>query len=449
MSEHGADPRLQAVIHDEASGALARGLAAMATTGIMGSLYALFLSLPRPALRWPASSVLILSLIGLSIAGLAWRRRLSVRAMRFTLLAYVSWPFFALLLSEASAPLGLATFLFGPIPTIIIVLVVLTGLTLDPRLSRMAGALGAALTFVAHALGRARLEALTGLDDDLHYELADAGVAALRSIVVLGAGFLTAAAAETSQRLIQRVRDEEASRQSLNRLFGQYVSAEVRDKVVREGGHPRGERHVVAVLFSDLRGFTSWSERTPPAEVVERLNQYFDRMVAAIDAHGGTVDKFIGDAVMAVFGGVRQLDRPADAALAAARAMRRELDALNAQWTGAGLPPLDNGIGVHFGEVLQGPIGAASRKEFTVIGDTVNTASRIEGTTRELGVGIVLSADAARALSPTLQEGLRPLGEVQLKGKTRIVAVFAGDEAPRVDVRVGEKAAGSEPRVEP
>jgi class 3 adenylate cyclase len=224
------------------------------------------------------------------------------------------------------------------------------------------------------------------------------------------------------------VRDEEGQRQQLNRLFGQYVSDDVRDKVVREGGLTTGERHVVAVLFSDLRGFTTWSEKTAPAEVVHRLNQYFDRMVAAIDANGGTVDKFIGDAVMAVFGGVRDLERPADAALQAARAMREELVKLNEQWARAGLPPLDNGIGVHFGEVLQGPIGAASRKEFTVIGDTVNTASRLESATKELVAGVVLSAAAAEALSPGLRETLRPLGEVTLKGKAQPVAVFSGDD---------------------
>ncbi len=430
MTAPGSDPELDAVIHDEASRALARGTVAFSITGVVGSIVALGLSIARPALRWPASSVALIAAFGFTLAWLAHKRKLSTGAMRAGLLAFISLPFFSLVSAESSAPLGTATFLFGPIAQIFIVLVILTGLTFDARLSRMAGIWGAVLSFAAHAVGQARLAALPGLDDDLQFELADPGIAFLRSLVVVGAGFLTAAAASTSLRLIRRVRDEEGRRQQLNRLFGQYVSDEVRDKVVREGGLSTGERHVVAVLFSDLRGFTTWSEGTAPAEVVHRLNQYFDRMVAAIDAHGGTVDKFMGDAVMAVFGGVKALERPADAALLAARAMREELDTLNQQWARAGLPPLDNGIGVHFGEVLQGPIGAASRKEFTVIGDTVNTASRLESATKELGAGIVLSAAATSALSPSLREGVAPLGEVALKGKAQPVAVFAGDLAP-------------------
>jgi class 3 adenylate cyclase len=391
---------------------------------------ALGISISRPALRWPAGSVVVIAVYGFLLAWLAHRRRLSVPMMRGGLLVYLTLPFFALVTSEMSAPLGTATFLFGPIAQIFVVLVILTGLTFDERLSRMAGIWGAVLSFASHAVGQRQLAAIQGLDDDLKFDLADPGIAFLRSLVVVGAGFLTGAAASTSLRLLRRVRDEEGQRQELNRLFGQYVSDDVRDKVVREGGLTTGERHVVAVLFSDLRGFTTWSEKTAPAEVVQRLNQYFDRMVAAIDAHGGTVDKFIGDAVMAVFGGVRNLERPADAALLAARAMREELVKLNEQWARQGLPPLDNGIGVHFGEVLQGPIGASSRKEFTVIGDTVNTASRLESATKELGAGVVLSAAAADALSPALRETVRPLGEVALKGKAQPVAVFSGDLKP-------------------
>lgn len=430
MAAPAPDPELDRVIHDEASRALARGTVAFSVTGGVGSLVALGISLSRPAIRWPSTSVLLMAAFGFVLAWLAHRRKLSVPMMRAGLLVFVTLPFLSLLSSRWSAPLGTATFLFGPIPQIFVVLVIMTGLTFDARLSRMAGAWAAVMSFAAHAVGSGALAGLQGLDDDLKFELADPGIAFLRSLVVVGAGFLTGAAAETSKRLLRRVRDEESQRQSLNRLFGQYVSDDVRDKVVREGGLTSGERHVVAVLFSDLRGFTTWSEQTKPAEVVERLNQYFDRMVAAIDANGGTVDKFIGDAVMAVFGGVRPLERPADAALAAARAMREELARLNEQWTRAGLPPLDNGIGVHFGEVLQGPIGAANRKEFTVIGDTVNTASRLESATKELGAGVVLSQAAADALSAELRATLRPLGEVALKGKAQPVSVFSGDASP-------------------
>ncbi len=183
----------------------------------------------------------------------------------------------------------------------------------------------------------------------------------------------------------------------------------------------RGERRRVAVLFSDLRGFTSFSEGKEPAVVVDRLNQYFDRMVDAISRNGGTVDKFIGDAVMATFGGLIPVDNPAVAALNASLAMRAELKTLNEEWGKQGLSPLDNGIGVHFGDVLQGPIGSSTRKEFTVIGDVVNTASRLESVTKELGCPVVFSAVAREHLPEAQRATLTPLGDIKLKGKAEAV----------------------------
>jgi class 3 adenylate cyclase len=158
--------------------------------------------------------------------------------------------------------------------------------------------------------------------------------------------------------------------------------------------------------------------------VVERLNQYFDRMVSAITKHGGTVDKFIGDAVMATFGGLIVVDNPSEAALAAAMEMRTALAALNQEWALAGIPALDNGIGVHFGQVLQGPIGSQTRKEFTVIGDVVNIASRLESATKELGHPVVFSAAAVEALPEAKRAALKPLGEVALKGRKEPVRVY-------------------------
>ncbi|HEX7836994.1 MAG TPA: protein kinase [Kofleriaceae bacterium] len=185
-----------------------------------------------------------------------------------------------------------------------------------------------------------------------------------------------------------------------------------------------GEHKVVAVLFSDLRGFASLSEGGGAAEVVEQLNQYFDRMVRAITAHGGTVDKFIGDAVLAVFGGAMPLASAAEAALDAALAMRLELRELNQQRKAAGLAPLDNGIGIDFGEVLYGSIGSADRKELTVLGDVVNTASLLEAVTKELQTPIVVSDAVAAALSPERRLGLTSFVSVKLKGRKQPVTVY-------------------------
>jgi class 3 adenylate cyclase len=208
------------------------------------------------------------------------------------------------------------------------------------------------------------------------------------------------------------------SRDFVRRVFGQFVSAEVRDKIISEKNRLVGERKQVAVLFSDIRSFTAYSERNEPEQIVRQLNEYFERMVQCISAEGGTVDKFFGDAVMAVFGGLVDLENECDSALRAALAMRTSLAELNATWREAGIPEFDNGIGLHFGPVLQGTIGSSKRKEFTIIGDTVNLSARLESLTKDYDEQSVLcSADFAGRLSADLRGRLVELGQVPIRGR--------------------------------
>jgi len=147
-------------------------------------------------------------------------------------------------------------------------------------------------------------------------------------------------------------------------------------------------------------------------------------MVEAVAKSGGVVDKFIGDAVMAVFGGVLPLVDPCAAALEAARQMRARLATLNASWREAGLEPLDNGIGLHAGEVLMGAIGSRRRKNFTVIGDVVNTAARVEGLTRQLPEPILLTGAVWQHLSDEQRRGCVPRGSHKVKGRVAEVEIY-------------------------
>jgi len=149
--------------------------------------------------------------------------------------------------------------------------------------------------------------------------------------------------------------------------------------------------------------------------------------VAAVHKAGGVVDKFIGDAVMATFGAVHPLDSPEAAAVEAAAGMRQGLEALNEKWRAQGLPTFDNGVGLHAGELVVGPIGSEARKDFTVIGDTVNTASRLESQCKELGVHVVVSDAVHQRLPEAAQARFRALGEVTVKGKAAAVKVWGAD----------------------
>jgi adenylate cyclase len=147
-------------------------------------------------------------------------------------------------------------------------------------------------------------------------------------------------------------------------------------------------------------------------------------MAVAVAAHGGVIDKFLGDAVLAVFGGGVPLASPAEAALDAALAMRRALHALNQGWIAAGLAPLDNSIGLEFGEVLYGSVGSTGHKAVTVLGEVVNTAALLEARTRALAVPILMSEALAVALPPARRAALTPLGEVELRRSAPPMAVF-------------------------
>ncbi len=182
------------------------------------------------------------------------------------------------------------------------------------------------------------------------------------------------------------------------------------------------------ILFSDIRGFTRSCEEHPPEEIVTRLNEYFDEMVAAIINEGGVVDKFIGDAVMATFGGLLDLEDPGLSAVKAARQMRHRLEGLNKRWAVGGHRSFDNGIGLHLGEVIQGPIGAEHRKDFTVIGDPVNIASRLEGLTRTTDESILVSDALYTDLPASIRQSCQSQGSFQLKGRTGEVQVWSVPE---------------------
>lgn len=179
------------------------------------------------------------------------------------------------------------------------------------------------------------------------------------------------------------------------------------------------------VLVSDLRGFTAYAEHAPPGEVLAFLNRVQGGFAAAVREHGGTVDKFMGDGMLAVFGAPEALSGHAGRALAAARAMLALTATLNEERTLRGEPDIRVGIGIHTGEIIVGCLGSGARLELTIIGDAVNAASRLEGNTKDLGVDLLIS-EAAAILTGQLGVSslLRPAGEFCLRGRQQPLKVF-------------------------
>jgi adenylate cyclase len=178
----------------------------------------------------------------------------------------------------------------------------------------------------------------------------------------------------------------------------------------------------MSVLFSDIRGFTTVTEKGDPEALVHQLNEYFTQMVDVVFRHGGTVDKFVGDMVMALFGAPLEDPHHAEHAVATAVDMIHELGELNRAWAAKGLKQLDIGIGVNSGDMIAGNIGSSSIMSYTVIGDNVNLGSRLESLNKEYKTRIIIS-DATRTRLESQYE-MRPLGDVIVKGKSKPVAIF-------------------------
>ena len=231
-----------------------------------------------------------------------------------------------------------------------------------------------------------------------------------------------------------------AERDRVRDLLDKNVSPEVAAQLLRDGATLGGQEREVTILFADLRGFTTLSEKLTPQELLTLLNRYLDRMSAAIEAHGGVIDKFIGDAIMALFGAPVLQSDAANRALAAALAMEKALVQLNAELADEGIAPLAIGIGVNTARVVAGNIGSSRRLNYSVIGDGVNVASRLQSLTRTAEYRTSLIASAATIAACRQKSGpcappasspssalpsLRPLGTVLVKGRAEPVEIFA------------------------
>ncbi|WP_221029368.1 CHASE2 domain-containing protein [Actomonas aquatica] len=222
---------------------------------------------------------------------------------------------------------------------------------------------------------------------------------------------------------------EQRERRRLRRMLGRYVSEEIASLIADQpdafSASLRGERRDVTVLFADLRGFTAWVEDAEPAAFVAQLNAYFAAIVDCVLTHGGTLQKYIGDAVLAVWGDTRSEGPVEDSAraVAAALAMQAALARLNAEWaTIPDHPRLRMAIGLHHGAVMLGNVGHPRRMEFTVMGDAVNTASRLETANRPLDTDVLVSPRIVELLAD--RHRFLPVGPARLKGKRAALELF-------------------------
>jgi len=223
--------------------------------------------------------------------------------------------------------------------------------------------------------------------------------------------------------------ETEANRAQVMDIFSRCVSEDVAEELWQKRDQiMSGQRRIVTLIFTDIRSFTTLSESTPSDKIVVWLNDYFSRMHAIVDSHGGHINKFLGDGLMIVFGAPasRGDAEEARAAVACGLEMLAGVERMNVEWQGTSRPLIKIGVGIHTGEATCGVVGAERRLEYTLIGDTVNLAARLESTTKEYGVSLLASEATAVLLDDKYEA--EALGEVKVKGKHTSTKIFAVKE---------------------
>jgi adenylate cyclase len=219
------------------------------------------------------------------------------------------------------------------------------------------------------------------------------------------------------------VMDDISDEKRLKSTMYRYMTQELAEELLKlDDAKLGGDQKEVSVLFSDIRSYTTLTEKLKAEEVVSMLNEYFESMVEAVFAHKGTLDKYIGDAIMAVFGSPLPLEDHAWKSVQTALDMRQRLVAFNKRRADRGQPAIRIGIGIHSDSVISGNIGSSKRMEFTAIGDGVNLGSRLEGTTKQYGCDIVISENTYQPCAKKLR--VRELDKIIVKGKTKPVSIY-------------------------
>ncbi|MBR1198216.1 adenylate/guanylate cyclase domain-containing protein [Bradyrhizobium sp. AUGA SZCCT0240] len=296
------------------------------------------------------------------------------------------------------------------VPLTYFIFVILSTLRLDFWLSTFTGFVAA-----AQLLAMAMLYHRAGSADpppDLYYH-------SVRSVIILICGMLAGAVGVQLRRQFEASILAATARDRITNLFGRHVSPQVVERLMAEGAATGSEVRRVAVMFVDFRSFTAGASTRTPQEVVDRLDGAFAVLVDILDRHGGIVNKFLGDGFLALFGAPFDAGNAAHRAVAAAREMLEANERANqaSSW------PLRIGIGIHVGEVVAGNIGSPRRKEYTVIGDTVNFASRLEALNKDFNSQFLISAAVHDALGEECRDAVA-LGEVPVRGYERPVTVW-------------------------
>lgn len=325
----------------------------------------------------------------------------------------VSWVT-ALLIVSAHAIGPIQTFA-SPVILLYFAPIAVSALGLDFRLSLWSGVVSAAGFLVAVLLYLPGAEPVPGLP-----MLTSPHQYIVRIAILIGSGVASGFVASWLRSQVFAALRAARERDLAVSIFGQHVSPQVADRLLHQPAQAFGEERDVCVMFLDIRDFSVFAGKKTAGEVVQYLNLLFDGLIAGVNAHHGIVNKFLGDGFMAVFGAPEGDEQLCANAVRCAFDLLKEVERLNASGK---IPPTRIGIGLHVGPAVTGIVGSDVRKEYTVIGDTVNLAARIEQATKQLTCSLLIS-EAVHAVLPPAEFSALDMGMVELKGQSKPAHLF-------------------------
>jgi adenylate cyclase len=329
----------------------------------------------------------------------------------------ISLPTVALILG--AFVVGMLPSLLGAIPFVYFPFIFLTALNLDSCLCLFTGAV-AGVEFLAVCLFITREAAAIPADVQIVNILTSPQQFVIKGLLLVVSGLISGFVAHQLRRQLTRVITTLAERDRAISIFGQHVSTEVAELLLRQPLDLTPQEGNVCVMFLDIRDFSRLANECSPSEVMSYLNILFGYMIPLINEHHGIINKFLGDGFMAVFGAPIQDDKQCHHAVDAAMEILHHVKHLNAEGR---IPPTRLGIGLHVGRVITGNVGGMERKEYTIIGDAVNLASRIEQATKQLG-GQLLVSQAVATMIAGANCNAEDMGLIELKGQAQSVRLF-------------------------
>jgi adenylate cyclase len=369
-----------------------------------------------PFSLWYVYSILIpfivIESIALAVISREMTRRRDLPVFRRYLNAFIETSMPTLALGVQMTHMGDERALSFVIPMFYFMFIILSTLRLDFWLSAFTGFVAGAEFFLMAMF----FPAYHGTTYDPWHDL---GFHIVRSVVLLGGGVLAGAVGAQLRRQFVTSITAATARDRVTNLFGQHVSPQVVERLLSAESEDAAHAHSVAVMFVDIRSFTAAARQRTAAEVVQRLDRAFEVLVEIVDRNGGIVNKFLGDGFLALFGA--PLEDP-DAGQRAVTAAREILQAMEQQNGGSDWP-LRLGIGIHIGQVVAGNVGSSRRKEYTVIGDTVNFAARLEALNKEFGSQLLVSNDIYEAAGGGRPDAVS-LGEIEVRGYEQPMTVW-------------------------